>query len=188
MTPDAHWLAARLGIHSRRQMSAFLLLVDVQRNMLEPPAPVPAAASIASEIERLLERARAAGASVVHIRNNGGEDDPDAPGTPGWELVHELRSGEHLVDKHEPDAFAGTALADLIPTDSSVVVAGMQSEYCVRETSLAALRRGHAVTLVRGAHATYDGDAPAVATQERVEDELRAAGARVADPDESLFG
>jgi nicotinamidase-related amidase len=63
----------------------------------------------------------------------------------------------------------------------------MQSEYCVRETSLAALGRGHAVTLVRGAHATYDGDASAAATQERVEDELRGAGARIADPDESLF-
>jgi hypothetical protein len=44
------------------------------------------------------------------------------------------------------------------------------------------------VTLVRGAHATYDSDLPAVATQERVEDELQAAGARVARSDAALFG
>lgn len=169
-------------------MSAVLLLVDVQTNMLEPPAPVPAAASVAPKIEHLLESARAAGAAIVHIRNNGGEDDPDAPGTPGWELVHKVRTGEHVVDKHEPNAFVGTALAGLLPPGSSVVVAGMQSEYCVRETSLAALERGHSVTLVRGAHATYNSDVPAVATQERVEDELQAAGARVAHPDEALFG
>jgi nicotinamidase-related amidase len=168
-------------------MSAVLLLVDVQKNMLEPPAPVPAAASVAPAIEQLLESGRATGATIVHIRNNGGQDDPDATGSPGWELVHDVRKGEHVIDKHEPNAFIGTALADLIPHGSPVVVAGMQSEHCVRETSLAALKRGHVVTLVRGAHATYDSDVAAVATQERVEDELQAAGARVAHPNEARF-
>jgi nicotinamidase-related amidase len=169
-------------------MTAVLLLVDVQKNMLQSPAPVPAAASVATTIERLLEDARTAGAAIVHIRNNGGEGDPDAPGTTGWELVHDVRTGEFVVDKHEPNAFAGTVLAELFPPSSSVVVAGMQSEYCVRETSLGALERGHAVTLVHGAHATYDSDVPAAVTQERVEGELQAAGARVAQPDEVLFG
>ena len=169
-------------------MSAVLLLVDVQRNMLEPPKPVPAAATTAKEITYLLEQARAARATVVHIRNNGGPGDPDATGSLGWELIHDVRPDEHLIDKHEPDAFAGTALAGLIPDGSSVVIAGMQSEYCVRETSLSALRRGHPVTLVHSAHATYgSSDAPAVAIQARVEDELRAAGARIADSDASLF-
>ena len=50
--------------------------------------------------------ARTARAAVVHIRNNGGGNDPDAPGTTGWELVHDVHSGEHVVDKREPDAFA----------------------------------------------------------------------------------
>ena len=168
-------------------MTTALLLVDVQRNMLEPPAPVPSAASTAARIAQLLEDARAAGASIVHIRNAGGEDDPDAPGTSGWELVHDVRAGEHVVDKHHPDAFAGTDLGERVEPGAALVVAGMQSEYCVRATALTALARGHAVTLVHGAHATYDGDAPAAATQARVEDELRAAGARIADPGDLLF-
>jgi nicotinamidase-related amidase len=69
-------------------MASVLLLVDVQKNMLLPPEPVPDADSVAVAIEEVLERARSAGAVVVHIRNNGGEGDPDAPGVPGWELVH----------------------------------------------------------------------------------------------------
>jgi hypothetical protein len=52
----------------------------------------------------------------------------------------------------------------------------------VRATSLSALRRGHTVTLVRGAHATYDGDTPAKETSQRVEEELAAAGVAVVDP------
>lgn len=168
-------------------MTSVLLLVDVQKNMLAPPEPVPDAAAVGEEIADLLGRARSAGTIVVHIRNNGGEDDPDAPGTPGWELVHEVGPDEHIVDKFECDAFAGTRLSGLVPESATVIVVGMQSEYCIRETSLAALRRGHPVVLVRGAHATYDGEVPARATSQVVETELRTAGVSVLDPAELPF-
>ena len=168
-------------------MTSVLLLVDVQKNMLEPPEPVPDADTVAEEIKDLLGRARSAGTRVVHIRNNGGEGDPDVPGAPGWELVHKVALDEHVVDKYECDAFAGTGLSELVPESATVIVAGMQSEYCVRETSLAALRRGHPVVLVRGAHATYDGEVPARATSEAVETELRTAGVSVLDPAELPF-
>jgi nicotinamidase-related amidase len=168
-------------------MTSVLLLIDVQRNMLEPPTPVPAAAAISAAIDDLLGKARAAESLVIYVRNNGGQDDPDAPGSPGWELIHQVQDGEHIVDKHEPDAFAGTGLPDLIPASASVVVAGMQSEYCVRATSLSALRRGHPVALVRGAHATYDGEASADAISRRVEEELSAAGAAVVSVQEARF-
>ncbi len=158
-------------------MTSVLLLVDVQKNMLEPPEPVPDADTVAEEIKDLLGRARSAGTTVVHIRNNGGEGDPDVPGEPGWELVHQVAPGEHIVDKYECDAFTGTGLSELVPESATVIVAGMQSEYCIKETSLAALRRGHPVVLVRGAHATYDGEIPARATSEAVETELSTASA-----------
>jgi nicotinamidase-related amidase len=116
---------------------------------------------------------------VIHVRNNGGPDDPDAPGTPGWELVHDVAAGEHVIDKDECDAFAGTRLAELVPASATLVVAGMQSEFCIRETALSALRRGYPVILVRGAHATYDGDIPARDTSAAVEAELAEAGASV---------
>ncbi|GAA3143775.1 hypothetical protein GCM10010466_38500 [Planomonospora alba] len=165
-------------------MNQVLLLIDVQRNMLEPPAPVPGARAVSEAIDVLLKRARAAGAPVVFVRNNGPEDEPDAPGTPGWELAREVLPGEQVVDKHLPDAFADTDLAWVLPPVASLVVAGMQSEWCVRETSLAAMARGHAVTLVQGAHATYDGDEPAEVVSRRVEEELAAVGVTLAAPDE----
>jgi nicotinamidase-related amidase len=168
-------------------MAPVLLLVDVQRNMLLPPEPVPGAETVSKAIEDVLQQARAAGATVVHIRNNGTEADPDAPGTPGWELVHEVRDGEPVVDKHEPDAFEGTNLAEVVPSAAVVVVVGMQSDYCVRATSLSALRRGHQVTLVRGAHATYDGGAPAETISRQIEEELAAAGVTVADREAVSF-
>jgi nicotinamidase-related amidase len=160
-----------------------LMLVDTQRNMLLPPEPVPDSDRVMALLKDLLDRARVAGVPVVHVRNNGGAEDPDRPGTTGWELVFDAQPGEAVVDKHQPDGFAGTNLADLIPPAAPVVIAGMQSEYCIRATALAALDRGHPVTLVRGAHATYDGELPAGQVSQRIEAELSAAGVGLADPD-----
>ncbi|WP_326596111.1 isochorismatase family protein [Streptomyces sp. NBC_01803] len=163
-------------------MASVLLLLDVQKNMLLPPAPVLGAAAVSAAIEELLGRARSAGSLVVHVRNGGVDGDPDEPGTPGWELIHEIRAGEHVVDKAKPDAFAGTGLGSLIPVGSEMVVAGMQSEFCVRATARAALDRGHRVVLVRGAHGTYEARVP-----REIEAELRAAGVTVSGPEAVKF-
>jgi nicotinamidase-related amidase len=165
-----------------------LLLIDVQRNMLLPPEPVPGASAVAPAIAGILDRARHAGAPVIHVRNNGGPDDPDAPGTTGWELVHNVAGHEAIVDKDTPDSFAGTDLGSLLAGASDVVIVGMQSQYCVRETSLAALRRGLGVLLVRGAHATYDdGEHSAAEISAAIETELAQAGARIVDPGDVSF-
>lgn len=169
-------------------MPPTLLLIDVQRNMLEPPQPVPGAAGVTAAIADLLAGARSAGAAVIHVRNNGGSDDPDAPGTRGWELVHDALPGEALLDKRVADAFEDTALGTLLPPRAELVVAGLQSEFCIRATSLGALEHGHGVSLVRGAHATYDGERPAREISLEVERELAAAGARILDPADIVFG
>lgn len=168
-------------------MSPVLLMIDVQRNMLEPPLPVPAAGPVGAAIRDVLDRARNAGAQVVHVRNNGSDDDPDAPGSEGWELIHEVRHGEPVVDKWVPDSFDGTGLDKLLPAGSPLIVVGMQSEFCVQATCLAALERGHEVTLVRDAHATYDDDVPAAEASRWVEDELRAAGVMVIGSEDVRF-
>ncbi|MEW2501423.1 isochorismatase family protein [Amycolatopsis sp. NPDC047767] len=169
-------------------MVPVLILIDVQNNMLLPPEPVPSAATVAPAIETVLSRARAAGAPVVHVRNNGTDDDPDVPGTPGWALVHDVLPGEHVVDKTTPDSFAGTPLSTLVPAGAPLVVAGMQSDFCVRATTLEALRRGHPVTLVTDAHATYDGSVPAAEASAAVAAELAAAGASLTSSEVVHFG
>jgi nicotinamidase-related amidase len=169
-------------------MSAVLLMVDTQRNMLGPPEPVPDADAVGTVIGAVLAHARSAGARVVHIRNTGGLGDPDEPGTDGWELAYPVAAGEHVIDKPECDAFVGTGLADLIPPGVRVIVVGLQSEYCVRSTALGALGRTDRVVVVRGAHATYPDGRPAAEISADVETELAAAGIKIRMPSELSFG
>ena len=138
-----------------------LLLIDAQVNMFDPANPVAGADGLLSRLGQLLARARAAGAPVVFVRNCGGEADPDQRGTPGWELHPTLVPGDAdvVLDKTTCDTFASTSLGETLAKRGarSVVIAGLQSEFCIRETTLGALERSLAVTLVSDGHSTYDG-------------------------------
>lgn len=170
------------------RMVTTLLLIDMQRNMLVPPDRVPCADRLLSVVDALLERARAAGACIVHVRHNGGPGDPDFPGTAGWELYHEPVGGEAIVDKFEKDAFAGTELARLIPPGSTVLAAGLTSDHCVRATVLSGLHQGYAMRVVRGGHGAYDGQGrPGEAIEKEIEQQLREAGAEIVEPHVPLF-
>ncbi|HET9172872.1 MAG TPA: isochorismatase family protein [Actinospica sp.] len=163
-------------------MATTLLLIDLQRNMLEPPEPVPSARQLIVLVHGLLERARAVGAAVVHVRGTG------LPGAPGWELHHQPMDGEAIVDAFAPDAFEDTALAELIPAGSTVLVAGVASDRGVRATVLGARRRGYDVRLIHGAHGAFDArDRSAETIEKEVEHELREAGVRIVEPGSPIF-
>lgn len=156
-----------------------LLLVDAQRNMLDPPTPVPDAPAIRAALEKLLVTARSCGAVVVHVQNDGESGDPDEPGSSGWELAFVPTDGEIVTRKDQPDAFVSNpSLADELAKRgvSRVVLAGMQSNYCVAATSRAAMQHGFDVVLASGAHATYDEERPAAVISAEVEAALAEEG------------
>ena len=127
----------------------------------------------------LLERAREDDALVVHVNNEGTAGDPDEPGTPGWELVFAPNAEELVVGKDEPDTFASNPiLAEDLKSRhvSRLVIAGMQSNYCVAATSRAGLDNGFDVILASGAHATYDEDKPAAVISSEIEETLAQEG------------
>jgi nicotinamidase-related amidase len=118
-----------------------------------------AAAEAAS---RVLERFRADGGRIVHLRHVW--DAPDAafmrPGTDGIE-IHPLvapADGEPVIDKTEPNGFLGTGLEERLRGDGvdELVVAGMMSSMCVDATVRAAADNGFAVTVVHDACAAPD--------------------------------
>jgi nicotinamidase-related amidase len=64
-------------------MTTALLLVDVQRDMVEGPTAIAAADAVLRAQESLLASARQAGILIVHIQNDGAPGSPDEPDTPG---------------------------------------------------------------------------------------------------------
>ena len=130
-----------------------LLLIDLQVGSL---AAVPDAECLVDRTAVLLAAARASGAVVVHVQNDGAAGMADEPGTPGWELHLPVGTGESVIRKPRDNAFDSTDLADLLTARGvrSVVVCGLMSEMCVSATARAASSLGYRVVLPHDAHAT----------------------------------
>ena len=168
-----------------------LLVIDVQRACFELPVPLHDPDATLARIGALIERARAARAPIVYARQLGGDGSQFAAGAPGRELHPALapRPDELVLDKREPDAFHGTALAARLAERGvdEVVICGFATEACVDTTVRSAFGRGLRVVLAAGAHTTT---ANAVLTAEQVvrhHELVLARFARVIPADEVTF-
>lgn len=134
-----------------------LLVVDVQRAFVVGPSAVASADTVTSAIGRLLAAARAAGAVVIHLQNDGDPGSTDEPGTDGWKLFYTPAAGELVIRKRDDDGFVGTELESALFDNrvATMVLCGIQSEMCVAATARGAMRRGLSIMLPRDAHSTY---------------------------------
>lgn len=139
-----------------------LIVLDAQVNMFDEAAPVYKSHQLLRDLQRLIERARAAGVLVVYIRNNGGPGDPDQPGTPGWQIHPALspQIGDLVYDKYTADSFHDTDLHASLQARGvrHLYIAGMQTEVCIRATVQRAAGLGYEVTLASDLHSTFDMD------------------------------
>jgi nicotinamidase-related amidase len=131
----------------------------------------------------LLSRARAAGATVIHVAHDDGPGSVyDVSADIG--AIHERVApiaGEQTVVKHAPNSFVGTNLGDLVDAagNESLVIAGFMTHMCVNYTSEGAFLRGNAPTVVADACATRS--LPSVAGDVAAADLHRSALAAIGD-------
>jgi nicotinamidase-related amidase len=165
-------------------VTAFVV-VDAQQGLLAGEAAIPDAAVVVARLVKLLTAARAAGALVVHLQNDGASGTPDEPGAPGW-FIHEdvaPEASEVVLRKTRDDGFEGTELGDLLAREGvrRIAVAGLLSEMCVSATVRGALARGLQVVLVHDAHATYDLEDIPASVVSRVAEHALGDEAELAD-------
>jgi nicotinamidase-related amidase len=131
-----------------------LVVIDVQNGVV---AGAPRRDDVVANIAALVDRAREEGVPVVWVQHSS-DDLPK--GSEPWEYVPELvrRESEPLVHKLYGDSFEATDLESVLAgrTVGRLVVAGAQSDACIRSTIHGAFVRGYDVTLVGDAHTTED--------------------------------
>ena len=131
-----------------------LLVVDVQKGVVAGNHDRDA---VVANIGSLVEKARREQVPVVWVQHN---DEGLARETDEWRIVPELDpdEAEPLVEKSYGDSFEDTTLEAVLTNlgVGRVVVAGAQTDACIRSTLHGALVRGYDATLVSDAHTTED--------------------------------
>ena len=136
-----------------------LVIIDAQREYTDGLLPLFGVAAAVDALSVLLEKARHAGAPVVHVRHQS-KGKAFNPSSTGYEIVAALtpRAGETIIDKALPNAFAGTDLAKTLAGigRKNLIVGGFMTHMCVSATVRAATDHGYMSTVAADSVATRD--------------------------------
>jgi nicotinamidase-related amidase len=131
-----------------------LLVVDVQNGVV---AGTPRRDDVVANVGNLVEKARQERVPVVWVQHS---DDGLERGSDAWRIVPELTpdDAEPLVEKNYGDSFEDTTLESVLAGlgVGRLIVAGAQTDACIRSTLHGAFARGYDATLVGDAHTTED--------------------------------
>jgi nicotinamidase-related amidase len=131
-----------------------LVVIDVQNGVV---GDAYRRDQVVANIGTLVERARDDGVPVIWVQHS---DEQLQKGSEAWEYVPELvrQDSEPLVHKTFGDSFEATDLEEVLARAGvgHIVVAGAQTDACIRSTIHGAFTRGYDVTLVGDAHTTED--------------------------------
>ncbi len=131
-----------------------LLVVDVQNGVV---AAAHDRDGVVARIAGLVSRARDSDVPVVWVQHSS---DELPRGSEQWQYVPELTLAptDPVVHKAYGDAFEDTDLESVLAERrvGRLLVAGAQTDACIRSTLHGALVRGYDATLVADAHTTED--------------------------------
>jgi len=138
----------------RDRPNTALVVVDAQNDVV---ADAHQRDEVVANINSLVDRARREDVPVIWVQHS---DDELTVGSAGWQLVPELqrRDSEPLVRKEYGDSFEGTTLESELEQRrvGRLVVAGAETDACIRSTIHGAFTRGYDTFLVGDAHTAGD--------------------------------
>src|SRR6185312_4119022 len=127
--------------------------------MADGVLPLTGVGPAVDAIAVLLEKARVAGAPVIHVRHQT-KGKAFNPSSTGYEIVKALtpRGSEIVIDKGLPNAFTGTELAKQLAASGrkNLIVGGFMTHMCVSATVRSATDHGFMSTIAADTVATRD--------------------------------
>ncbi len=137
-----------------------LLLIDIQQAMFGPEEICDAPEKILANASALLARARAESAPIFHVQHCESEGYPLAHRTAGWQIHPSVAAGpgEPIIEKWACSAFYNTDLDQRLRAAgiNRLVIAGLQTEFCIDTACRVAQSLGYKVTLAGDAHSSFD--------------------------------
>ncbi len=149
---------AGLGNEASSINDSALVIIDAQNTYCEGVMKLDGVDEALNECKKLLDRFRAAGRPVFHIRHDAGPGTPYDVSAPIGQIADIVApiEGEAVITKNYPSSFVQTELDGLLKQAdvSNLILTGFMSHMCVNSTARGAFSLGYNPTVVASATAT----------------------------------
>jgi nicotinamidase-related amidase len=138
-----------------------LIIIDMQKGMFTENllSTMHEGKALLTNTSLLIDVARKSKLTIIYIQHCAYPGQVLIKGTDAWAIQEEIAPADSdtIVEKIESNAFEGTELASILRKKNidTVITCGLQSEYCVANTSLAALEHGFKVIVAQDCHSTF---------------------------------
>lgn len=139
-----------------------LIIIDIQVGAFtgQMISPVTDAENLLANVMELIKKAREANIPIIFIQHNGEKGHPFERGSTGWHIHPDITVTDQdlVIQKTTPDSFYCTGLQAELESRKigKLIVAGVQTEFCVDTTCRRAFSMGYEVIVAGDAHGTWD--------------------------------
>ncbi len=137
-----------------------LLIVDTQK--LITNKDLYCFENFVANVKALIGTARANSIEVIYVRHDDGIGQALTKGNEGFEIYEEFcpDSEEKIFDKTVNSAFRGTGLLEYLKekNEKQVIVAGLQTDYCIDATIKCGFEHGFQMIIPAHANSTFDNE------------------------------
>jgi len=157
-----------------------LLIVDVQLAMFsDEKNKLYKEELVINNICKLLEKARETKTPVIYIQHTTDKGEYKR-GSETWKIHPKIapKEGDDVIEKRTWDSFHQTILHETLQKNGidELIIAGMQTEFCIDTTCRRAFSLGYKNILVKDAHSTFDSED--LKAQEIIKHHNRVLGGR----------
>lgn len=113
-----------------------------------------------NRVKELIDQARKNNIEVIYIRHDDGKGNPLTKGANGFDIYDAFKpmDGEMIFDKKVNSPFRDTGLLEYLKAkeESTIIVVGLQTEYCIDATIKCGFEHGFKMIVPEYTNTTFD--------------------------------
>ena len=137
-----------------------LIVIDMQKALMDDE--LYNLNGLLENVSKLIEAARANRVEVIYVQHDAGEGSGFSVGDEAFEIADEVapQAGEKVFVKRASSSFTNREFATYLEKeeDDTLLIVGLQTNFCIDATVKSAFERGYDVFIPEGTNSTFDND------------------------------
>ena len=135
-----------------------LLVIDIQKGITD--SRLFNFEAFIDDTIRIIKAARDNQIEVIYFQHDDGSGTGFSIGDEDFEIAEQVipREGEKIFIKNINSCFGNKDFTDYVKDDNTLMIVGLQTNFCIDATVKSAFERGYKVIVPQGANSTFDND------------------------------